>query len=105
MGMAPGSDERGRIAVRSVGNTLVLDLIGEFDLLNAEDLQLVLEFAAERYDRVVVDVTQTTFMDSAGVYALMHGRWSGLQVTIRGGGPALGIIKLMALESAFEMED
>jgi anti-anti-sigma regulatory factor len=54
---------------------------------------------------VVVDVTQTTFMDSAGVYALMHGRWSGLQVTIRGGGPALRIIKLMALESAFEMED
>ena len=105
MGMVAGSDERGRIAVRSVGTTLVLELIGVFDVLNAEDLQLVLEFAAERYDRVVVDVTETTFMDSAGVYALMHGRWSGLQVTIRGEGPALRLIQLMSLESAFELED
>jgi anti-anti-sigma factor len=105
MGMVQPVDEGGRIAVRSVGGSLILELRGQFDLRNAHDLRRVLEVAAERYDRLVLDVTQTTFMDSSGVNALMHGRRAGLEITIRGNSPARRTIELLDLGTVFELED
>jgi len=64
-----------------------LALVGEFDLSNAPDLVILFdEFADRGETRVVVDMSETSFIDSTvlGAFGLAYRR--GLHLTIRGAG-------------------
>ena len=51
---------------------LVASVTGEIDLSNAEELESRLCSAAGRREGLVIDLTQVTFLDSAGVRLLDH---------------------------------
>ncbi len=62
------------IDIASEGQARVLRLRGELDLANAEQLTealSTLEPAPE--DRVVIDLSECDFIDSAGLSAILHG--------------------------------
>jgi anti-anti-sigma factor len=54
---------------------VVLALSGELDVVSAPELELCLnEVMAEAHDRVVLDLSELAFVDSAGVSVLIKGK-------------------------------
>ncbi|HEX4279151.1 MAG TPA: STAS domain-containing protein [Solirubrobacteraceae bacterium] len=54
---------------------VVLALSGELDVVSAPQLELCLnEVMAEAHDRVVLDLSELAFVDSAGVSVLIKGK-------------------------------
>ena len=57
------------------GGVVVLALSGELDVVSAPELELCLnEVMAEAHDRVVLDLSELAFVDSAGVSVLIKGK-------------------------------
>jgi anti-anti-sigma regulatory factor len=83
---------------------LVLFLKGDFDLSNADELRDILGGIALRHEHVVVDLTETTFIDSAIVYALVLQQRNGLRIALRGDGRARRVIDLMGIAGTFELQ-
>ncbi len=82
----------GALVIRTerVAQTLVLALSGELDLASAPALERQLQAAeTSGLARVVVDLRELEFLDSAGLHVLLeaHRRWaeSGLQLVLRPG--------------------
>ncbi len=98
-------EDQNRVAVTHEGDRVVLALIGDFDIGDATDLRALFDSVAERHLSVTVDLTDTTFMDSSAVHALVYARRAGLTVVIRGRGPARRVIDLTGLDAVFELED
>jgi anti-sigma B factor antagonist len=62
-------------AVEQRGEAIVVRLAGELDLYNADDARAAIgEAAAQNPGRVVVDLSQVTFVDSTGLGVLVEGR-------------------------------
>ena len=60
---------------RDEAGGVVLALSGELDVVSAPDLELCLnEVMAEALDRVVLDLSELAFVDSAGVSVLIKAR-------------------------------
>ncbi len=79
------SVQRSRIEVQSDNGVAVIALIGEFDLASKDQLRQ--QFRALREAnrrRVVLDLSQTRFLDSTVLGALVRAHQDGLDVTIRG---------------------
>lgn|SRR5689334_5918444 len=75
----------GRIEQPSGTASPTLALVGEFDLSNAPELVILFDqFADNGETRVVVDMSETSFIDSTvlGAFGLAYRR--GLHLTIRG---------------------
>jgi anti-sigma B factor antagonist len=75
----------GRIEQPADGPCPILALVGEFDLSNAPELVERFDELAERgHTRIVVDMSETSFIDSTvlGAFGLAYRR--GLHLTIRG---------------------
>jgi len=83
-------DPIGRLQLRYVDDVPVVALIGDFDLSNAALLRDgFADLRERRANRVVLDLSETTYIDSStiGVIAWEHGR--GLTIAVHGatGGP------------------
>lgn len=63
----------GRIeTVRSPSDTVVVRLVGDHDLSTAPELRTVLRKAVADGPEVVVDLSETTFLDSSILHALIE---------------------------------
>ncbi|MFB9907546.1 STAS domain-containing protein [Allokutzneria oryzae] len=70
-------------------------VVGEVDFANATELGAAL---AEVGDRVVVELSQTSYLDSAGLRVLFaHARRSALELVLRRGGPVEQVVELSGL--------
>lgn len=75
----------GRIEQTADSECPTITMVGEFDLSNAPDLVRRLDDLADAgISKVIVDMTQTSFIDSTvlGAFGLAYRR--GLHLTIRG---------------------
>jgi anti-sigma B factor antagonist len=79
----------------------VVTVYGEIDLATREQLRECLHTAtaAPGVKRIVVDLTQTRFMDSSGIYTIVHGyeeaRKAGIDYYITGAnGPVHRVLEL-----------
>jgi anti-sigma B factor antagonist len=62
-------------AVEQRGDTVIVCLAGELDLYNADDARAAIgEAAGQKPERVIVDLSQVTFVDSTGLGVLVEGR-------------------------------
>jgi anti-anti-sigma factor len=68
--VADGPGFEARVADR--GGEVVVAVTGEVDLATAGLLRQVIDSACDRADRVVVDLTATTFIDSSGLAVVIH---------------------------------
>jgi anti-sigma B factor antagonist len=74
-GRDPESRDRPVRAVERDGTAIVVRLSGELDLYNAEAIRAaLLEAAAERPERLVVDLGEVRFMDSSVLGVLIEAR-------------------------------
>lgn len=98
-----------RYPVRWSGRTAVVTAAGEIDLTNAEGLRDALLSALNDGARgLVVDMTGTTFVDSAGVTALVRAsrRASATESTVRlavTAAPVLRVLNLVGIDQMIEV--
>lgn len=82
------------------GRTAVVIVAGEIDLTNAENLRDALLSALNAGARgLVVDMSATTFIDSAGVSALVRAsrRAAATEATVRLAVTAPGVLRVLSL--------
>ena len=72
----PGSPARLETTIRTEGGETVLAVGGEVDIVSVESFREAL-LAAQRAPRVVIDLSDVTFIDSSGINALV-GAWHGV---------------------------
>ena len=95
-----------RIEVQSNNGASVIALIGEFDLASRDQLQQQFRALQEaNCRRVVLDLSQTRFLDSTMLGALVRAHLDGLDITIRGAsGIAQKALEVTGLASVFQGE-
>jgi anti-sigma B factor antagonist len=91
-----------------VGRRAVVAVAGEVDMQTAPDLQTAIETASSRALEIWVDVSDTTFMDSSGLHALVQSRAHLAEagrrlVLICPQGPVLRVLTLTGLDQLFEI--
>jgi len=99
-----------RVAADRCPDGISLRLIGEMDLVTAPHLvESVRSLRGPDMQHVRLDLTQLTFVDAAGLRALVqarmlvHGR--GGQLTLRGARPLLRrMLEITELNTAFDLE-
>jgi anti-sigma B factor antagonist len=93
------------ITEHHVGRRAVVAVAGEVDIQTAADLQTAIETASSRALEIWVDLSDTTFMDSSGLHALVSARAhvSRRLALICPQGPVLRVLTLTALDHLFEI--
>ena len=91
-----------------VGRRAVVAVAGEVDIQTAADLQTAIETASSRALEIWVDLSDTTFMDSSGLHALVSARAHVTQASRRLSlicpqGPVLRVLTLTWLDHLFEI--
>jgi anti-sigma B factor antagonist len=91
-----------------VGRRAVVAVAGEVDMQTAPDLRTAIETASSRALEIWVDVSDTTFMDSSGLHALVQSRAHVAEagrrlVLICPQGPVLRVLTLTGLDQLFEI--
>lgn len=85
-----------RVETEERGDLLIARVVGEVDLSNAEEIGEALGAAlADRARRHVVDLTQTAYLDSAGIRVLfaLAARKSERKETLIVVAPAEGVVR------------
>jgi anti-sigma B factor antagonist len=54
------------------GGTLIIEVAGEVDMATAPELAAAINDADETVQRVIVTLTEVSFLDSSGLNALLH---------------------------------
>ena len=90
------------------GQTAVVRAVGELDLATAPDLSNVLQGLERECDRIVLDISRLTFIDSTGLrLALMehhHASMDGFEFAIAGAnGAVLKVMRLTGLDVALPL--
>ena len=96
----PSAPSRFAITIQDDQAGTVVTVHGEIDLLSAPTLRAQLDALLGATPRhIAIDLTATTFMDSAGVHALLDasGRSGGRLAVICGSGPVRQVIELLGL--------
>ena len=98
-----------QISVTEVDGTAVVHVVGEIDLSVRAELSRMLAQACAGGRDVVVDVSRTTFMDSAGLHALVTARRSqiaaGWSLVLRNPSASVrGILIMAGLEEWFPID-
>ena len=96
------------VAERRVGQRAVLSVAGEVDISTAEELRTAIETAAGGASEVWVDLSETTFMDSSGLHAMVRARADLADANLRlklicPDGLVLRVLKLTSLDRFFEI--
>ena len=98
-------DSEIRIDLRAAGIT-VLELVGDHDLATADDLSTAIDQALASRPGLVVDLTETTFMDSTVVHLLINAhqvleaRGHELIVQITEASAVLRVLQVTQLDNA-----
>lgn len=96
------------VGEQRVGRRAVVSVAGEVDISTAADLQAAIEIAATRAFEIWVDLSDTTFMDSSGLHAMVEARARLTGANRRLGvicpeGPVLRLLTLTGLDRIFEI--
>ncbi len=96
--------QRTEIATDEASRLIVLT--GEWDLDNAADFRAVVDdFAAAGHEDVTIDMSETRFMDSVAIQALLHAAEIGMKVTVRGAhGSVLRALYMVGIDSFMALE-
>ncbi len=90
----------------STAGVAVLELLGEYDLATAEELSAAIDQALVERPGLVLDLSQTTFIDSTVVHLLtgaqqvLEARGHELIVQLTETSPVLRVLELTQLDSA-----
>ena len=92
------------------GDTLNLTLSGEFDMGAIRAFRAAVEDEANPWRRVVIDMSDLTFMDSSGLQELVRldnrARERGLEVIVaKPSVPVTRLLELTGLEKHFNIRD
>jgi anti-anti-sigma factor len=92
--------------------TSVLRVLGEVDISNAADLSAALEAAAPNgHPTLVVDLSETTYLDSAGVQLLfqvserLRARRQEVRIVVPRESPIRAVLELTGLPQVVSLED
>lgn len=101
-----------KISTRQVDKSAILDVSGNIDMSNAQELRkaLLTEIGTKGASRVVVNLGGVGYIDSAGIASLVEGlkasRDSHVRFILFGISPsALEVLKVVRLEGFFEIHD
>jgi anti-sigma B factor antagonist len=103
------SDGTFGIQPSSAGASAVLTVIGEVDMTTAPELLRSIERVSDRSDRVVVDLSAVTFLDSSGLNALvagqraLEGRGIGLRVVTPEDNPVRRVFEITQLTESLSV--
>ena len=97
-----------RIGEHDIGRRAVLAVAGEVDINTAADLGTAIDAARSRAFEVWVDLSDTSFMDSSGLRALVEARARLTEANVRlvlicPAGPVLRVLQLTNLAQLFEI--
>jgi anti-anti-sigma factor len=91
-------------SIRRDGETVVMHVEGEIDLVNAHELAAAMKAAADEGGALVVDLCEVPFMDSTGLRSLIETRERlakegrpALRVRVQEGGPVARLLDLVGL--------
>jgi anti-sigma B factor antagonist len=90
-------------SVRLVDGVIVV--AGEVDLGTAHRVRGVLAIAAHRYERVTVDLSAVTYLDSCGIAVLVGYTPTGLDVVVAPGSSAARILRVTGLDQVLTVHD
>lgn len=96
----PAEPDRLEIVIRDEPTGTVVSVTGELDLLSAPQLRTALDALLPANARhIAIDLTNATFMDSAGVHAVLDAshRAGGHLAVICPKGPVRQVIELLGL--------
>lgn len=101
-----------RIEVEATPGTCLLRIIGEIDMTNAQDLFAEIEAAVPNAaSTLVVDLAQTTYLDSAGVKLLFlladryRARRRVLRLVVPPEAPIRAVLELTGVAQVVSLED
>lgn len=96
--------------VREVAGRQVLHVTGEIDYASSPDLEkTVLEYLEKDADRVILDLSEVSFMDSSGLALLLHARKAAadrggsLSVVIPPTGPVMRVVEVAGVRSHLDL--
>jgi anti-anti-sigma factor len=55
-----------------IGGAAIVTIVGEIDMANAPEVKRAIEASRDGTERVVVDLSEVTFLDSSALNALVH---------------------------------
>jgi len=99
-----------RIDTKVEGDTLAVQLAGEFDMGSIGEFRAALEGASEQWQRAEVDLRDVVFMDSSGLQELVrlnnrvHERNLELVLT-KPSAPVMRLLELTGLQSHFTIRE
>jgi anti-sigma B factor antagonist len=89
--------------VRRVGARVIPS--GEIDLATVDAVQTEVDAARREAQRVVLDLRETTFIDSAGIRLIVEAAREGELVVVRGGPEVQRVFDLVGLDGRVAMLD
>lgn len=97
----------GRLEISDNGRGVELAMIGEFDISNVDSLKDCLsELILQDRCVAIVDMTQTEFIDSTTIGALVNGHLAGIAFIIRGAtGSPRRALDIAGLKEVVTLED
>jgi anti-sigma B factor antagonist len=100
------------VVVTAAGEVPIAALEGEIDMANAEDLRdSMLEAVTNRAPGLVVDLTSTTYLDSAGIHVVfelarrLHARQQQLRVVVPAGATIRRVLTLTNVSAVAPMHE
>jgi anti-sigma B factor antagonist len=101
-----------RVEVEPSGSVCIVRISGEIDISNAREVSASIEEAVPNgAPKLVVDLTQTTYLDSAGVKLLLqladrfHTRRRTLRLVVPRGAPIRAVLELTDLPRIVPLQD
>lgn len=96
------------IGEECIGRRVVLSVNGELDISNAAELRAAIENAGSRAFEIWLDLSATTYMDSAALHALARARDRLSRPNVRitlicPDGPVLRLLRLTGFDRLFEI--
>lgn len=106
------SDPLGRVVIEGSGPSAIARIVGEVDMSNVAEIERALNVALREARAVyVIDLSQTSFIDSAGIRALfaiatrLRERRGSLHVVVPPAGLLRRVVDLVNLAHVAEIHD
>ena len=95
------------IKEEKIGEKLIAHIDGEIDLEKTDDLREKISKILDDNNKVELDLTQVTYIDSSGVAVLIESNQKAQELskdlTLRLSEPVLSVLKMAKLESFFNL--
>ncbi len=70
--MTDADDNQFEVRSSSVGDAVVITVLGEVDIISAPELSTAIDVVPDQASRLVIDLCDVTFLDSSGLNALLR---------------------------------